>query len=270
MVSDTQILAVHGLRIESVGGEVLVDGVDLQLADGDRLGLLGMSGSGKSLTALALIDLLPPGVRRVAGSIKLGGQEVTGFDDAAWCQFRGRRIGFIFQDPSTAFNPVLRIGLQVGEALEVHRPEFDPAARRQRVLELLTEVGLQDPAAAVMAYPFQLSGGMLQRAMIAAAIAGDPDLLIADEPTTALDLSIQATILELVNSLCRQRQMSLLWISHDLAVVAQVCNQVAVMHQGRIVERGPLRELFANPQDSCTQELLAAVPQMRKNVSSKE
>jgi len=110
VVSDTQILAVHGLRIESVGGEVLVDGVDLQLADGDRLGLLGMSGSGKSLTALALIDLLPPGVRRVAGSIKLGGQEVTGFDDAAWCQLRGRRIGFIFQDPSTAFNPVLRIG----------------------------------------------------------------------------------------------------------------------------------------------------------------
>ncbi len=262
-MKEQPILSIQNLELQSTAGTSLVAGVDFDIAAGECWGLLGMSGSGKSLTAAAMINLLPHGVVQTSGELYFSGEKVASEDEAAWCKLRGQQIGFVFQDPSTAFNPVLKIGLQVGESIEVHSPHLSSQQRQSQVLELLDEVGLENPMEIYSSYAHQLSGGMLQRAMIAAAIAGGPDLLIADEPTTALDLTVQVKILQLINKLVMRRKMALLWISHDLSVVAQVCQQVAIMNAGRIVERGQIGDVFAKPKTAFTRELMAAVPDFK-------
>ncbi len=249
----TELLSVRDLVV-TVDGHTAVDHLSFELAPGRTLGLVGESGSGKSLTALALLRLLPePEVRIAGGSITFRGQ-----DPAA---VRGDRVAMVFQEPSTALNPVMTIGCQVGEPLRVHR-RLSRSAAWARAVSLLEEVGI--PGDRARAYPHEFSGGMKQRAMIAMALATGPDLLVADEPTTALDVTVQAQILDLLARLCRERHMALLLISHDLTVVAGRCDEVAVMYAGRIVEQAPTATLFAAPRHPYTAALLAARRDMRE------
>ncbi len=253
------LLWVDDLRLETSAGQPLVAGLSLQIQAGQAVGLLGASGSGKSLTSLAIFGLLPPGVQQTGGRILFDGTNLSACSDAELRPYRGGRLGLVFQDPASSFNPVVPLGRQVGEALEVHCP--GPVGERcQEVLRLLAEVGLEEPERVAAAYPHQLSGGMLQRAMIAAALAGQPELLIADEPTTALDVRVQAGILNMVHSLRQERGLAMLWITHDLAVAARVCDRLAVLDQGRIVEEGPVTQLLSQPEHATTRELVAASP----------
>jgi len=245
-----------------VGGRPVraVDGVSFALEAGRTLGLVGESGSGKSLTAMSIMRLLPePAVRVAGGRIAFDGVDLARAGEAEMRALRGRRIGMIFQEPSTALNPVMTVGDQVGEPLRVHLGLRRAEAAR-RAVELLKQVGIPAPAERARAYPHQLSGGMKQRAMIAMALACRPALLIADEPTTALDVTVQAQILALLDRLRRELGMALLLITHDLAVVAETCDEVAVMYCGRIVERGEARALFARPRHRYTTGLLRAMP----------
>ena len=256
------LLQVRDLRLTLTKrhpGQAVVDGARFAIEEGSALGLLGQSGCGKSLTALAILGLLPPGVARVGGSIVFDGVDLTGLSDRELRRYRGGRIALVFQEPASAFNPVLRIGRQVEEVLEIHTA-LDRPARRRKVVDLLGEVGLPQPERVARQYPHELSGGMLQRAMIATALAGEPELLIADEPTTALDVTVQAQILELIRDIREHRSLALLWISHDLGVVAQVCDRVAVMQHGAVVEEGTVHAVLAAPQHVHTRELLAAAP----------
>ncbi|HKT04731.1 MAG TPA: ABC transporter ATP-binding protein [Rugosimonospora sp.] len=221
---------------------------------GQVLALVGESGSGKSVTALAALGLLP-GNARVGGSILLAGEELLGAAPQRLREVRGGRIGTVFQEPASALNPVFRVGDQIAEAIRAHRP-----SSRERVLDLLATVGLDDPPRVARAYPHQLSGGQLQRAMIAMAISCEPDLLIADEPTTALDVTIQAGILELLRDLRTRLGMAILLITHDMGVVADLADDVVVLRAGRVVERAPTPRLFAAPAAPYTRDLLAAVP----------
>ena len=260
------LLVVDDLRLETSEGQILLAGLSFEIPVATSLGLLGASGSGKSLTSLAILGLLPPGVVQTGGQILFAGTNLCELPEPQLRAFRGGHIGLVFQDPISSFNPVLSLGRQVGEAMEVHSPG-PAAARQQRIMELLAEVGLPDPERAYRAYPHELSGGMLQRAMIAAALAGEPDLLIADEPTTALDVRVQAGILGMVEKLRTERDLAMLWISHDLAVAARVCDRLAVLDSGRIVESGSVAQLLSQPEHSTTQDLLAACPGRQKRGS---
>ena len=237
-----------------------VRGVGFALERGDTLGLIGESGCGKSMTALALLGLLPEGAT-VTGSIRFDGQELVGLPDAALQRLRGNRIGMVFQEPMTALNPLHRIGRQVAESLRRHRG-LGARAAEQEALALLERVGLPDAAARMGAYPHQFSGGQRQRITIAMALACGPDLLIADEPTTALDVTLQQQILDLIRSLVAERGMALLLISHDLAVVAQTVRRTLVMYGGTVVESGPTAAVFAQRLHPYTQGLWAARPQL--------
>jgi ABC-type dipeptide/oligopeptide/nickel transport system ATPase component len=253
----TALLSIRGLTVDydGEGGTVrAVDGVDLDLASGETLAVVGESGSGKSTVALAIPGLL---AAWVAGSIRLAGQELVKLPEPALRTIRGRRIGLVFQEPMTSLNPVLTIGEQVREVLEAHGICRGRAARA-RVVELLAEVGIADPAARAGAFPHELSGGMRQRAMIAMALAAGPELLIADEPTTALDVTVQAQILDLFRTLRDRRGMALLLVTHDLGVVAELADRVAVMQAGRVVETGPVRRVLDAPEHAYTRHLLAA------------
>jgi ABC-type dipeptide/oligopeptide/nickel transport system ATPase component len=253
------LLDVHDLHVEfdTRNGVVrAVESVSLTVAGGESLAIVGESGSGKSVTAMALVGLVPsPPARIRAGHARLGGTDLLGLDEAGLARVRGGRIGFVFQDPLAALNPVMRIGRQIGEVIELHlqksRPEADAG-----VLEWLDRVGIPVPADAARAYPHQLSGGMRQRVMIAMALAGEPELLIADEPTTALDVTVQAQIVALMGDLREALGMAMIWISHDLAVVAGVSDRVAVMHRGRIVECAAVRDVYAAPRQPYTRELV--------------
>jgi ABC-type dipeptide/oligopeptide/nickel transport system ATPase component len=214
----------------------------LQVDRGEIVGLVGESGSGKSLTALAALGLIPPPGRRVSGSIRFDGRELSGLSERELRPIRGRRIGLVFQEPSAALNPVLTIGAQIVEAIRAHHRMPRDQARR-RALDLLARLALPDPARRLGEYPHQLSGGQRQRALVAIALAAGPDLLIADEPTTALDVTVQAQVLELFGELRRDLGLGILLITHDLAVVAETCDRVAVMYAGEIVEEGSVREL---------------------------
>ena len=238
----------------------LVRGLNLRLERGQSLGLLGESGSGKSLTALALLGLLPPGVERIGGRVVFDGKELQALPEAQLRSIRGGRIALVFQDPATALNPVLRVGFQIDEVLQLHR-KLSKEQRRQEISRLLKEVQLPEPEVIARRYPHELSGGQRQRIMIAMALAGEPELLVADEPTTALDVTVQAEILKLVAQIRRQRQLSMLWISHDLGVVAECCDQVAVLYRGDLVESGPVADVFAHPQHQHTRFLMESVPQ---------
>ncbi|RMH04614.1 MAG: ABC transporter ATP-binding protein [Planctomycetota bacterium] len=260
------MLEIRGLRL-AAGDRILVDGLDLEVGPGEAVGLLGPSGSGKSLTAAAVLGLLPPGVERRSGSIRFAGRELTGLDERSLRPFRGGRIALVFQEAAAAFNPVLRVGAQVAEVIEIHRPEIPRRERREEVLRLLAEVGLDEPERVARSFPHELSGGMLQRCLIAQALAGEPELLLADEPTTALDVTVQARILDLVSSLRARRGLSLLWISHDLGVLARICDRLVVIRDGRRVEEGTVEEVLHRPRAEATRELIAAVPRLRRGGS---
>ena len=236
-----------------------VDGVSFEVGRGETLGLVGESGSGKSVTALSIVRLvLPPG-RITAGRIELDGRNLLDLDESEMQRIRGRRIGFIFQEPMVALNPVYTIGFQIAETLAVHDLARGEGARK-RAVELLEAVRVPDPASRAREYPHQLSGGLRQRAMIALALSAEPALVIADEPTTALDATVQAEILDLLREMRRSFHLSLLLITHDLGVIAEMADRVAVMYAGRIVEQATVGDLLASPAHPYTRGLLASIP----------
>jgi peptide/nickel transport system ATP-binding protein len=251
-----------------VGGETVSATTDVSLAvyPGEILAVVGESGSGKSVSAMSVLDLLPRTAVRV-GSIDVGGKDVTGYDDGQLRRMRGRDVAMIFQEPMTALNPVFTIGWQIVEMLRLHTALSRPAARA-RAVELLRLVGLPDPETRVRYYPHQLSGGQRQRAMIAMAISCDPQVLIADEPTTALDVTVQAEILDLLRDLRHRLDSAIVLITHDMGVVADVADRVVVMKDGEIVEEAPVEELFADPRHPYTRRLLAAVPHLGRRPES--
>jgi oligopeptide/dipeptide ABC transporter ATP-binding protein len=247
-----------------------VDDVSFYLDRGELLGLVGESGCGKSMTALSIMRLIAPPGKIVDGEILFDGKDLLKLSDAEMREMRGDDIAMIFQDPMTSLNPVFTVGEQIGEALRLHRKMSHKEARLATI-EAMREVAIPDPARRVNDYPHQLSGGMRQRVMIAMALACNPKLLIADEPTTALDVTIQAQILELLNELRKQRDLAVLLITHDLGVVAEVADRVAVMYTGRIVEESPVDELFARPKHPHTEGLRPSVPKLTtEDVSKKE
>lgn len=259
------ILDVANLQVEfdTFGGTVhAVRDVSFKVPRGKTLGIVGESGCGKSVTVQALMGLIPmPPGRITSGSAKLAGQEILGLPERALNEIRGNRIGMIFQEPMTALNPVHRVGRQIAESLVLHRG-LDQRAALEAAVEMLRRVGIPSPEVRVTEYPHQLSGGMRQRVMIAIALACDPALLIADEPTTALDVTIQAQILELIEALQRDTGMAVILITHDLGVIAETCDEVAVMYAGRIAEQAPVEALFANPRHPYSRGLLASIPHL--------
>jgi peptide/nickel transport system ATP-binding protein len=261
------LLELDGLRTYFYSDEGVaraVDGVSYTLLEGETLGVVGESGSGKSVTALSVMGLIPqPPGKVVDGRILFRGQDLLKFDDEALRRMRGNEIAMIFQEPMTALNPVYTVGDQIIETVMLHQGA-DAAAARMRAIEMLTKVGIPSPEARVDEYPHQLSGGMRQRVMIAMAMACDPSLLIADEPTTALDVTIQAQILELIRDLQEDAGMSVLLITHDLGVVAETAHHVAVMYAGKVVEYASVEELFANPKHPYSIGLFRSLPDLAK------
>ncbi|AHY50476.1 ABC transporter ATP-binding protein [Bradyrhizobium japonicum] len=253
----TPLVSIQGLNVAFNGVSVL-RGVDLALQKGEAVGLVGESGSGKSVTWLAALGLLPRHAK-VSGSVRLDGREILGAAASKLDRVRGGRVAMIFQDPASALNPVLTIRKQLCEALALHR-DLSGEAVKAEARRLLDLVGIPDAARRLEAYPHEFSGGQVQRIMIAMALAGNPDLLIADEPTTALDATIQAQILELLSTIRREMSMAMVLISHDLGVVAENCDRVAVMYAGRIVEQAPANQLFADPVHPYAQGLIGALP----------
>ncbi len=262
-MSSETILDVRDLTVgfdTEQGRLVAVDGVSFCVQKGRALGIVGESGSGKSVTSLSLMRLLPqPAGRIIGGSVLFKGRDLTQIPLAEMRKIRGNGISMVFQEPMTALNPLHRIGRQLAEVIELHthlsKREID-----ERCLDLLRKVGIPAPEQRLGEYPHQLSGGMRQRVVIAMALACNPELVICDEPTTALDVTIQAQILELIASLRAELNMAVILITHDLGVIAENCDEVAVMYAGRIVERAPVRELFANPLHAYTRSLLSAIP----------
>jgi len=255
------VLDVRGLSVTFTtesGTVSAVDNVDLTLAPGEIVGIVGESGCGKSVTAMSLAGLLPRSAR-ISGSVRLQGTELIGAPESVLRAVRGQSIAYIFQEPMSSLNPVLTVGRQVGEVLQVHEGLSRKQARA-RAVELLTLVGIPSPLQRVDNYPHQLSGGMRQRVMIAMAVACGPTVLVADEPTTALDVTVQAGILDVLRELRDRLGTSILFITHDLGVIADVADRVVVMYAGRVVERAPVDELFAHPQHHYTAGLLVATP----------
>lgn len=263
-MSETPLLSVEDLRVRfwtSRGLVHAVNGISFDVRRGETLGLVGESGCGKSVTALATMGILPRAARIASGSIKLEGRELLGLSERGWRRVRGDEIAMIFQDPMTSLNPVLTIGAQLREAIEEHL-DLDRKAATRRAIELLDQVGIPSAASRLKNYPHQFSGGMRQRVMIAMALACEPKLLIADEPTTALDVTIQAQILDLLRELVAQRDTALVLITHDLGVVAGTCERVQVMYAGTLVEAGTADQLFSSPRHPYTLGLLQSVPRL--------
>jgi oligopeptide/dipeptide ABC transporter ATP-binding protein len=253
------VLRIEDLRLEA-GSGVLVDGIDLALAEGEMLGLVGESGCGKTITALSVLGLLPrQAVRLTCGRILFNGRDLAGLGEDEMNAVRGNDISMIFQEPMTSLNPVMTVGDQIGEGLFLHRG-LDGAKQAGEVDRLLALVGLPGGADQRRKYPHQLSGGQRQRVMIAMALACEPSLLIADEPTTALDVTIQAQILDLIGEMRNRFGMACILVTHDLGVVAETCDTVAVMYAGRIVEQGPVAEVFRHPRHRYTEALLRTIP----------
>ncbi len=250
---------LRNLRISlrlPVGMLEVVKGIDLQIDRGEIFAIVGESGSGKTMATTALLGLLPPHAVTTADRMEVGGLDLT---QGKWSGVRGRKIAMIFQDPAASLNPVSRIGAQMYQVLRKHT-SLGRAARRARCLKLLDETGLPDPERVLRLYPHQMSGGMQQRVLIALALSAGAELLIADEPTTALDVTVQAQILALLGQLRDRHGLTILFISHDLGIIAQFCDRVAVMRQGQVVEEGRVSDVLHAPQHPYTQALLAAVP----------
>lgn len=257
------LLSVRDLAVEIVGRNGVgspVNGVSYDLGVGETLGVVGESGSGKSLHLLAMLGLLPKAARVTSGRVTFLGQDLLKLRPRQVQDILGRYIGFIFQDPMTSLNPVMTIGRQIGEVLNRHL-KFDRRGLYARTVELLDLVGIRNPEVRVSQFPHQLSGGMRQRVMIAMALACEPKLLIADEPTTALDVTVQAQVIDLVRSLTKRSGTSVIWVTHDMGVVAGLADTVQVMYAGQIVERGPVRSIFHNPRNAYTWSLLRSLPQ---------
>jgi len=258
----TPVLSVRHLRVEfptRKGVLVAVDDVSFDIAEGEVLGVVGESGAGKSMTGSAVIGLIEPPGRIAGGEVRLKGQRIDNLPYEDMRRIRGRRIGMIFQDPLTSLNPLYRIGDQIIETIRTHAPVSEGEARK-RAIELLTDVGIQGAEARIDAYPHQFSGGMRQRVVIALALAADPELIIADEPTTALDVSIQAQIIQLLKRLCRERGTAVMLITHDMGVIAETADRVAVMYAGRIAEIGPVRDVVQRPHHPYTKGLMGSIP----------
>jgi len=258
------VLEVKDLKIDFELDEryyTAVNGVDFHISEGETLGLVGESGCGKSVTSLALMRLLNMRTTKVSGTVNYQGKNLLSLSESKMRHVRGNEMSMIFQEPMTSLNPVHKIGVQIYESLLLHQ-SMSARQARSRAIELLDAVGIPRAAQIVDEYPHQLSGGMRQRVMIAMAISCNPSLLIADEPTTALDVTIQAQILDLMRGLSSERKMSTLLITHDLGVVAEMCNRVAVMYAGKIVEEGSARQVFRNPQHPYTVGLMNSIPKM--------
>jgi len=255
----TSLLSVENLAISTIQDpRILINDVTFEIHEGEAVGVVGESGSGKTLTALSILGLLPRGVAVTEGSIKYDGIDLNSISPEEIRKIRGSDISMVYQDPMTALNPVMKLGKQLREVIESH--EKVDSNTDQRVRDALMEVGIPDVARAMESYPHEFSGGMRQRVMIAMALILSPKLLIADEPTTALDVTIQQQILALVAEERRKRNMSMLWITHDLGVVANLVDRLIVMYAGRIVEAGTVKEIFANPQHPYTYGLLSSLP----------
>jgi oligopeptide/dipeptide ABC transporter ATP-binding protein len=257
------LLEIEGLRtyFHTRAGVIrAVDGVDLEVAAGQTVGVVGESGCGKSVTALSIMRLVDsPGRIEPGSRIRFDGRDLVELEEDELRELRGNQVSMVFQEPMTSLNPVFTVGAQIAEAVMLHR-QVSPAAARGRAVEMLDMVGIPAPRRRYADFPHQLSGGMRQRVMIAMALACEPKLLIADEPTTALDVTIQAQILELIRGLRERLGMAVMLITHDLGVVAEMCDEVAVMYAGRIVERGPADALFRSPQHPYTEALLHSIP----------
>jgi len=251
------VAAVRGLRVSTLDGTELVHGVDLAVRPGEALGVVGESGSGKTLTCRALLGILPAGTRITGGAVLIEGQDLAHADERAWRDVRGRRLGAVFQDPASYINPAVRAGAQLEEVLRV-TAGVPRRQTRERARELLDSLGLRDVDLVLRRRVGELSGGMLQRVLIAMALAADPAVLIADEATTALDVTVQAELLDLLRDLRRERGLALILVSHDLAVVSQVCERVLVFRDGAIVEGGATARVLRAPGHPYTRELLAA------------
>jgi oligopeptide/dipeptide ABC transporter ATP-binding protein len=261
-LTNDPLLSVRGLQTSfyTADGVVrAVTGVDFDVRRGEIVGLVGESGCGKSVTSLSILRLVSPPGRIEAGEVSFDGTDLMTLSDADMRQMRGDRISMIFQQPTSSLNPVLNVGFQIGEVLEIHR-RMKRGAARERALELMQMVGIPDPKRRLDAFPHELSGGMAQRVMIAMALACEPELLIADEPTTALDVTIQAQILDLMRRLQQETGTTIILITHDLGVVAEMCDRVAVMYAGEIIEQTDTRTLFRNPRHPYTQGLIGSVP----------
>lgn len=260
------LLRVRDLSVSfrSGGAETVASsGVSFDLAPGEILAVVGESGSGKSVTSLALTRLLPPEPAcRVSGSALLEGRELVGLTDRELVKVRGAQVAYIFQEPGTSMNPVYTVGFQIGEAIVTHRPGTPRRTVRAEVESALDAVGIREPARVADSYPHELSGGMLQRAMIAMALACQPRLLVADEPTTALDVTIQKQIMELLARLRRERGMSILLITHNFGIVANMADNVLVMHRGKVVEQGPVAQVMAAPRHPYTRGLIGCIPRL--------
>jgi len=262
--ADEPLLSVSDLQVsfDSAEGPVAaVRGVSLSVSPGEVVGVVGESGSGKSVTFLAAMGLLP-NTASVSGSVRFRGDELLGMEDDEIRRYRGRRIGMVFQDPLTSLNPVLTIGQQIGGALSAHQGRQRTAALEQRAVELLDLVSIPEPKKLVSSYPHELSGGMRQRVMLALAMANEPEVLIADEPTTALDVTIQAQILDVLSTIQQERSLGIVLITHDLGVVAGMADRVAVMYGGRVVERGEVDEVFADSRHPYTRGLISCLPRL--------
>jgi peptide/nickel transport system ATP-binding protein len=261
------LLQVKNLVVEFPGRRGTLralDEVSFDIAPGEILGVVGESGAGKSLTGAAIIGLLEPPGRIAAGQILLEGQRIDNLDHDAMRHIRGKRIGAIFQDPLTSLNPLYTIGQQLVQTITTHLP-MNAAQARERAVELLKDTGIPAPEQRIDHYPHQFSGGMRQRVVIALALAAEPQLIVADEPTTALDVSVQAQIIALLKSVCQKRGAAIMLITHDMGVIAETCNRVAVMYAGRVVEIGPVHEVINHPAHPYTSGLMAAIPDMTQD-----
>jgi peptide/nickel transport system ATP-binding protein len=263
------VLSVSNLRVEFPTRRatlVAVDDLSFEIAKGEVLGVVGESGAGKSVTGAAIIRLLEPPGRIASGEVRLAGTRIDDMPLAQLQKVRGRRIGMVFQDPLTSLNPVFRIGDQLIETITQHL-EMSNAQARTRAIELLAEVGIPAPASRIDAYPHQLSGGMRQRVVLALALSTNPELLIADEPTTALDVSVQAQIIALMRRLCRSHGTAVMLITHDMGVIAEIADRVMVMYAGRMAEIGPVREVISAPRHPYTQGLMGSIPSLAGNAA---
>ncbi|MCP3779059.1 ABC transporter ATP-binding protein [Paenibacillus sp. MZ03-122A] len=264
----TQLLEVTNLRTEfktAAGTIRAVDGVDLSVGKGETLGIVGESGCGKSITSLSIMQLLPKGLGKVAaGEVRLNGENMLDFSERKMRSIRGNEMAMIFQEPMTSLNPVFKIGKQIAESARYHHGVSKHKAKDMAV-EMLTKVGIPRPEKVATSYPHELSGGMRQRVMIAMAMVCNPKLLIADEPTTALDVTIQAQILDLMRELQKSEGTSILMITHDLGVVAEMCDRVVIMYAGQVVEETDVKTLFKDPKHPYTQSLLASLPQLNSD-----
>ncbi|WP_300301912.1 ABC transporter ATP-binding protein [Ferrovibrio sp.] len=267
-MSSPKLLEVRNLRVEFPtrrGTLVAVDDVSLDISAGEVLGVVGESGAGKSMTGAAIIGLLEPPGRIAAGEIRLEGRRIDNLPYHEMRKIRGRQIGAIFQDPLTSLNPLYRVGDQLVETIQTHLP-LNQAQARARAVKLLEDVGIPSASERINAYPHQFSGGMRQRVVIALALAAEPKLIIADEPTTALDVSIQAQIIQLLKRLCREHGTAVMLVTHDMGVIAETADRVAVMYAGRIAEIGPVQDVIKRPHHPYTVGLMGAIPAMGHKV----